>query len=955
MVPPPSDSHLPSVARAGQLLVSTRAAALCLSLLVAAAVCSRLVGAEQPWAAALKVVLPTLAIAVVPGALATMLWRPRPELTLLEVIGYGAAFTFGLVHLLTIAAIAAHLSTSSVLLLLAVGSVLAAVRIVRRSSGAVVVSVDELIVLVLLVALGTVLYFHGSPFDTFEDQVHVAIVRRLSQLQSPTLDNFYFAPGIVYTYPFPGTHYVMALVARLGDIDALFLYHKLRFVWGPAALVMLYLAASSVFGSRAVACAVTIAAVALVGTGIFAMVPGLSWSQLVPYSHTSDVAMTVLLPAALVAAFGFLRAETRREKTYFFTTAALLVVMLTFVHIRETVQLAVYLGCFLAASVVVRDLRPYARRAFPLLAFTLAVAAIYTLWQARTATLTGDIVGGQRARLLAAVTASPLSDVVFGPVSSVLAGFVPYFDQLWSGLTPFFLFAGPAVVLLFRLQPFVWLISASMLFYLAVMTVPLLAVPYIYLTYFEILYTPVRNIIFFVYLFAGAFLYAAAVALTRVDRIGLLSLVAGAVTGVVALMATLSLDRSSEGFLLPLLAAYALTLVLASGRLTATASRRVVGVAIVALLALVALWPDRQPVPRTEFVNVRWTAGLSEERRVALEQRFRLSDGEPTSDHSDDVNVWVYRLHDLSTDNVRALVTEADVVDTHQIDRSTFTVPPQPPRAEHPFLGVERVTWLQYPGAVLTMGTVLFVWILGLLLPAALVSAGGVRLQTSLAAAFRAPFYRHAVPFALCLVPFSLWSARPTLSPLQPAMQAATPEAMLAAMPCVTTPQLPAPFSEDILPGELLLLPEQMGCPPPYAVVEWVTRHVPVEGIFAINRWNPHLPTVFIPQQVVVFPRVERTFIDEYELFRGYYRFYEERLRAHRVQPFFNAIESEAERAAFVRALGVTHVLVDPAYSDELRPVLDALPDQYVLLFSHEKWAVYEVAGHRATGREDPR
>ena len=50
------------------------------------------------------------------------------------------------------------------------------------------------------------------------------------------------------------------------------------------------------------------------------------------------------------------------------------------------------------------------------------------------------------------------------------------------------------------------------------MTVPLLAIPYIYLTYFEILFTPVRNVIFFVYLFAGALIYATVVALTGVDR-----------------------------------------------------------------------------------------------------------------------------------------------------------------------------------------------------------------------------------------------------------------------------------------------------------------------------------------------------------------------------------------------------------------------------------------------------
>ena len=73
---------------------------------------------------------------------------------------------------------------------------------------------------VAAVALSVFLYNLGSPVSWYEDQVHVAIVRRLSELASPRLDNIYVTPGIVYTYPFPGTHYFMALVAKLSDIDA---------------------------------------------------------------------------------------------------------------------------------------------------------------------------------------------------------------------------------------------------------------------------------------------------------------------------------------------------------------------------------------------------------------------------------------------------------------------------------------------------------------------------------------------------------------------------------------------------------------------------------------------------------------------------------------------------------------------------------------------------------------
>ena len=60
------------------------------------------------------------------------------------------------------------------------------------------------------------------------------------------------------------------------------------------------------------------------------------------------------------------------------------------------------------------------------------------------------------------------------------------------------------------------------------MSVPLLAFPYVYLIYFEILHVPIRNVIFFVYLLAGTFVYVTVVALNGIDRTRLLPLVAGA-------------------------------------------------------------------------------------------------------------------------------------------------------------------------------------------------------------------------------------------------------------------------------------------------------------------------------------------------------------------------------------------------------------------------------------------
>jgi hypothetical protein len=156
-----------------------------------------------------------------------------------------------------------------------------------------------------------------------------------------------------------------------------------------------------------------------------------------------------------------------------------------------------------------------------------------------------------------------------------------------------------------------------------------------------------------------------------------------------------------------------------------------------------------------------------------------------------------------------------------------------------------------------------------------------------------------------------------------------------------------ARFTEHLFPEDQVILPERTVCPPDLGVLDWIRREVPAEGVFAIDRWNPYPPSMFVPQQVVVFPTLEAAFVTEDRLFREYYEFFYERMRQYRAQPFFNTVETPAERLAFVNALGVTHILIGPAHYDTLRPVLDRLADQYTLRYSQARWAVYEVATHK--------
>jgi hypothetical protein len=61
------------------------------------------------------------------------------------------------------------------------------------------------------------------------------------------------------------------------------------------------------------------------------------------------------------------------------------------------------------------------------------------------------------------------------------------------------------------------------------------------------------------------------------------------------------------------------------------------------------------------------------------------------------------------------------------------------------------------------------------------------------------------------------------------------------------------------------------------------------------------------------------------------------------VQPFFNSTESLTERADFVRALGITHVVVDPPYQRVMARVLGQWPEAFSTVYDDGAWTVYEV------------
>ncbi|HEX6511649.1 MAG TPA: hypothetical protein VF157_05080 [Chloroflexota bacterium] len=481
-----------------------------LALSLAAAAAHFLPLPDSAASSAARLVVGALVVGLLPGLLTMLLVLKQRRFSALELLGLGAAIGFGVAQLIAMLAISLHIPAGALSvvmpILLAVGFGLLLVR--GPDQGLPTAEPHEMALLALFALVAGLAYIQGAPVASGEDQIHIAVVRRLAFDAHPTLDNIYYLPGIVYTYPFPGLHFLMALVSRLTNLDPMFTYHKLRFYWTGLALVFVYLGARAVFGSWRPAFAAALTAVCFVLNGTFAQVPGFFWAQLAPYSHVSDVAMNVVLPALLVLAFYFLTEVDQRSSRLYFATALALALMLTISHIREIVQFLVYLGCFLAALLVARREASALRRGSILLASCVATVVLYSLWQSHAIGHVDLMVDLRRQQLVELARGIPWTDWLRAPLLDTR--FVVAYPALFYGWFPIVLALLPFALLAYQRSVLVLFVAAGALGYLLIIRLLPLAIPYVYVTYFEILFTPVRNLVPFIYLGAGALLYVAA-------------------------------------------------------------------------------------------------------------------------------------------------------------------------------------------------------------------------------------------------------------------------------------------------------------------------------------------------------------------------------------------------------------------------------------------------------------
>ena len=100
--------------------------------------------------------------------------------------------------------------------------------------------------------------------------------------------------------------------------------------------------------------------------------------------------------------------------------------------------------------------------------------------------------------------------------------------------------------------------------------------------------------------------------------------------------------------------------------------------------------------PRPVYVHVRWAESVDEPTQRRLERQYGLDQPELREGRT-----WGYALTDLSRDNVRALVTDSAVDDTHQIHRTAFRVGYFAPRLPYPTAHPWIPVGLEFLAAVL--------------------------------------------------------------------------------------------------------------------------------------------------------------------------------------------------------------------------------------------------------------
>jgi hypothetical protein len=518
---------------------------------------------DRTVAVAIRITLATLAIGIAPGAAIMLVARPRRWQRLHDLLGLAIGLSLVASQIGVFVALFLHISAFTVCKVILGASCLLALIALRRPQGArsggVILDRDEAIVLLVLSVYALILYLQGSPILSDEDQTHIGIIGRLAALPAPAIDNFYYASGVIYTHPFPGISFLQALISDASGLAPVFVYHKLRFFFGTASILLVYAGARRIFGNRRIALTTLLTVAVLAVIGRFADFGDYFWAQLATYSHPSDVAMNVAMPAGLVVLFAYLQSWNKRAAVTYLIVAIAVNSVVAVSHVREAVQVAVYLGCFGLALLLIRPHRWTALLAKAAIATAVLVLAMFVYTQFHQATVHAVASNEQAHR------AALRAFVVTAPFWNFFSGMLPFYLLGWPtvfyGWIPLALAISPVVLLIYRHRPLVLLMTASIFVYLLLIRFPIFSIPFVFLTYSEILMAPARNLTYFAYILTGVGFYWAAQGLSKLPTWRLI-IIALALFAVLPLLVRYALEALLLGhidlFYLPLILALGL-------------------------------------------------------------------------------------------------------------------------------------------------------------------------------------------------------------------------------------------------------------------------------------------------------------------------------------------------------------------------------------------------------------
>lgn len=299
--------------------------------------------------------------------------------------------------------------------------------------------------------------------------------------------------GLSPVYPFSGTYYFFALVSALSGMDPIFVLDKSRFFWTMVSTASIYFATYTLKRSRAVAALSFCVCAVFVLFGQFAQIPGFYSAQLAPIAHRAVLAMDVLVPLSIGAILGLSGSNARNIPAYATCLAATQFALL-FIHQREYVQVLIYLALFLAVLTVIRKAVDRAMLLLVLVFFAMGIA--YKAWYLADAVSTAIAMTISNQLLLRDFT-----ELTFSSALNIASNYVNHYGLYAYGILPLSLSLSFVALVAYRREIRTCAIFFCIAFFILVSSLSILTYPLLILSFDEMLVSPVRHVIFFLYIF----------------------------------------------------------------------------------------------------------------------------------------------------------------------------------------------------------------------------------------------------------------------------------------------------------------------------------------------------------------------------------------------------------------------------------------------------------------------